>query len=455
MRNQKRLLIAAVCIWIYSIASTANAGIQKEQKQIAVEAAFPDVNFRAAVSRQADKDGDGFLSETEIAGLTQLVVNHPYQERNQNEKYPFHDYDGIKMDVAGIEIFTNLKELTFQNVEPSGLSMGKLTRLETFCIDTAPEMELDFSGALGLKKIKMMNMKLKRLDVSHSGVTEIDIYDTEFTRPFDGFAGADRLKSVWICDTNVTEADFTSNTKLEWIVIERCDLKKIRLTGLKNLKHLAVRDTEVRNIDVSDHKNLKSLSLERNQFSKIDVSRNDKLESLYLSGNPFTKIDRTTIKVSDRVPLGFLHAHDLNQCAVFDVSHIRSLKRVYAYAGRFHQVKVGKNLTHMDMVSNKGMTILNKKTFQAPDGTKLKRLECSKGKLTVLDLGHLKNLVYLDAQENRLKKADLSGNQKLGTCILDGNRLQKLIVNSTGTSSQKKMYRAVIKHTGGKMVYKG
>ncbi len=455
MRKQKGLFIVGICIWIYSMVVTANASIQKDQERIAVEVVFPDENFRVAVSRQADQNKDGFLSETEIADLTELVVDHPYQQGNQNENYPFHDYDGIRMDVSGIEIFRNLKTLSFQNVEPAGLSIGKLMRLETFCIDTAPEMELDFSGASGLKKIKIINMELKSLNVNHSGVTEIDIYDTEFTRPFHGFAGAGHLRTAWICDTNLEEVDFTSNTKMEWIVIERCDLKKIRLAGLKNLKHLSVRDTELKDIDVSDHKKLKMLSLERNQFTKIDVSRNDKLESLYISGNPFTKIDSTTVKVSDMVPLGLLHAHDLNKCAVLDVSHIQSLQRVYAYSGRFRKVKIGKNLIRMDMVSNKGMTVLDKKTFHAPDGAKLKMLECNKGKLTVLDISHLTKLVYLDAGENRLKKADLSGNLKLGTCILDGNRLEKLVVNSKSTRSQKKMYQTVIKHTGGKMVYKG
>ena len=129
MRKQKGLFIVGICIWIYSMVVTANASIQKDQERIAVEAVFPDENFRMAVSRQADQNKDGFLSETEIADLTELVVDHPYQQGNQNENYPFHDYDGIRMDVSGIEIFRNLKTLSFQNVEPVGWSIGKLMQI--------------------------------------------------------------------------------------------------------------------------------------------------------------------------------------------------------------------------------------------------------------------------------------------------------------------------------------
>lgn len=95
------------------------------------------------------------------------------------------------------------------------------------------------------------------------------------------------------------------------------------------------------------------------------------------------------------------------------------------------------------------------KTFQAPDGAKLKRLECSRGKLTNLDVSHLKNLVYLDAEENHLKKADVSGNLELGICMLNGNSLGKLVVNKNSSHIQKKMYQAIIKRNGGKLVYKG
>lgn len=453
-KKKKGLLLAAAAVWACSMAATVHAGAQKQQEPVSVEAAFPDENFRAAVSAQADTSGDGVLSREEIESLSELKVTYPYQEGNLHKEYPYHDYDGVRVDVAGIGLFPNLKTVSFENTEPAGLDFEKLAQLETFCIDTAPEMELDFSQAAGLKNIKILNMKLKRLDISGCGVTTIHINDTEFTSPFQGFAGADDLKRVWLTnDRNLEKIDFTPNKKLEWIVISRCGLKKIRLTGLEKLKHMQIQENELENIDVSDNKNLKRLFLDQNRLTKIDVSRNYKLETLVLSGNPFTKIDSKSLKVSDKTPLVYLGAHDL-ECGVLDVSHISPLKRVYAYSGAFRQVRIGKNLSRMDMVNNKKMTVLDQKTFQAPEGAKLKRLECYMGKLKTLDTRHLKKLVWLEAGRTPLEKADLSGNLKLAYCDLEGTPLKTLAVNKNSSRRQMKMYRKAVKESGGKLVYK-
>lgn len=450
--KKRALFITAVCLLLSGAAGLTEAGAQQRQESAAGSAAFPDTVFRAAVYSQADLDGDGALSREELEGLKELEVKYPYQDGK--ESYP-HAYDGVAVDVTGIECFPNLKILSFENVEPAGgLSVKKLEKLETFRIKTAPEMELDFSGARALKKIEIGCMKLKKLDVSGCGVTRIDIGETEFTGPFAGFEGADSLQSVYLFGTNLKELDFSLNAGLKKIIMGQNPLKKLNLAGLEKLEWLQVADAALKSIDVSENKHLKALILNGNRLAKIDVSRNYKLKNLDIGKNLFTKINSKTLKVSDKTSLKALSAPGMSGCTVLDISYIKPLKSVNASDCGLHRVKIGKKLTRIDIDNNKGMAVLDKNSFQAPEGAKLYELHCTGAGLKELNARHLKELYILYADRNKLKQVDVSGNQKLYDLGLDQNPLEVLTVSKNSSSSQKKKYQRIIKENGGKIVYK-
>lgn len=71
--------------------------------------AWKKVNEMVNVSSSSGSNRDGFLSREEIESLSELKVTHPYQEGNLHKEYPYHDYDGVRVDVSGIGLFPNLK----------------------------------------------------------------------------------------------------------------------------------------------------------------------------------------------------------------------------------------------------------------------------------------------------------------------------------------------------------
>ncbi len=449
---------------IHAEAKASKASKASETPETEINAAiFPDKNFREIVVKQADADGDGKLSQEEIRNVTKLDIQYPHKESHPwygaslSDLYDYpdleHPYDGVTMDLTGLEQFENLQQLRLHNMKPENLPLARLEKLSFLEISSAPEMELDVSGAPGLTELAVaqtsftgirldQNTKLQHLRLYHVSAPESVLDLTELTE----------LASVTVEGSDLAGIELGEKPDLTEL-LAGCGLKEIDLSGCPNLERARLDGNGLKTVDVSRNPKLIWLYLKDNLLTKLDLRQNPGLDVLDISGNAFTKINSSTVRTGKGSVLSFLCAGNLAKCTLLDVSHLGGLSEVQAPHSAFTKVKIAKNLTTLDISASK-LTALDKKTLQAPSKAKLEQLHCSSGKLKKINASHLKNLRQIAAGSNRLTDVNVSGCVKMESCYLDGNPLKKLTVSSKSGSRQRKQYQKTVKENGGRLFYK-
>lgn len=205
---------------------------------------FPDDNFRNYISTVFDPDGDGIITDDEIAGITGIEAVGL----------------GIK-SMKGIEYFTALEYLTCDGNE--------LT-------------ELDLSGNPELRGLSTNNNQLSSLNVSNNP----------------------KLYQVWLSFNFLTEADFTQNPELAILDCRHNLLTSLNVSDNPNLISLAFGNFEewekdvskwegnrIRTIDLSNNLLLENLSCEGNEMESLNISGNTSLKTLYCGWNNISALD--------------------------------------------------------------------------------------------------------------------------------------------------------------------
>ncbi len=169
------------------------------------ETNFPDEMFRNYV-RDYDADGNGYLSDTEIANVTELYISHV-------------DIPSFQ----GIEYFTALKE--FHCIDVYGLTaldVSGCAALESLhCYNDYQLESLDVSGCVTLKELYCFENQLKSLDVSHNPAL-VKLY----------------------CDTNcLTSLNIGKNKALTHLMCQNNQIQSLVVSSVPALNSL-VRYTE-------------------------------------------------------------------------------------------------------------------------------------------------------------------------------------------------------------------
>lgn len=434
-------LAIAACALPYAAKdiATVNAAANDTETVIS-EAAFPNEVLRT-LAKQADTDGNGALSKAEIQKVTKMDIVYPHKETHPwygaslSDLYDYdmkHDYDGVPVDLTGLDIFQNLERLRIHNAKPLNIPFEKLKKLSFFEISTVPEMELDVSGAPGLKE----------LAAAEAVFTDIHLEKNTALEHL-------KLYHVSVPDSTL---DLAALSSLKSVTADGCGLTQIDLSACTGLERAELGGNSLSSLDVAHNKKLKYLYLQDSGLKKLDLRQNACLETLNIDGNAFQKINSSTLRVAKDSVLSWISAGNLSRSTLLDVSHISSLKELHAPSGAFTKVKIGKALAVLD-ISSSGLKTLDAKTLQAPSKAGLAQLHCSSGRLKKLNAGHLKNLKSVIAGSNRLTEVNLSGCRKLESCYLNGNPLKKLIVDKSSNRVQKKQYKKIVKENGGKLIY--
>lgn len=106
---------------------------------------FPGATFRDYVSSQFDTDGDGVLSDAEIAAVTSIAI-----AGNRGSG-----------SIIGVEFFTELTLLKTSHFNYTNVSFANLTKLQTIEISrdsydgSNPGLTLDFSSHSALKNLTL------------------------------------------------------------------------------------------------------------------------------------------------------------------------------------------------------------------------------------------------------------------------------------------------------------
>ena len=186
---------------------------------------FPDENFRDRVAFYCGKDDGDALSQDELNGVTELIIDHAY----------------IK-DLTGIELFPNLEKLDCKYNNLTRLDVSKNTKLTVLYCESNHLTSLDLSKNTELTELNCQDNQLTSLDLSkNTALTKLD------------------------CALNpLTSLDVSNNTALTYL---NCN------------------DNQLTSLDLSKNTALTKLGCHDNQLTSLDLSKNTALDTLDCSGN--------------------------------------------------------------------------------------------------------------------------------------------------------------------------
>ena len=140
---KKRLfsILLALCMVFCLVPVTVHA--EGETGVSINDTNFPDANFSKFVAEQFDKDGDGYLSDAEIAAVTLIDVNR----------------QGFS-DLTGIGYFTALKELRCYRNQLTSLDVSQNIYLDSLYCDNNQLTSLDVSSNTALEYLHFSDNQL-------------------------------------------------------------------------------------------------------------------------------------------------------------------------------------------------------------------------------------------------------------------------------------------------------
>ena len=265
----KRILLALLTVLTYAVPSWADVEIN--------ETNFPDATFRDYVGKKSnkiDKDGNGTLTDEEIASVTSLAVN------------------GKKIaSLKGVEFFTALTELKCHNNQLTSLDLSKNTALTTlWCYQN--QIRGDEMNALiaslpsvteGTLRITYSQEKSESnlcttTNVEAAKAKGWSVYNNTGTE----FAGLvilctinetsfpDETFRTYVASTSVDGNQDGILTETEATKLTKIDMSGKGVTSLKGIEYFTAITT---------------LYCYTNQLTSLDVSKNTALKTFYFYGN--------------------------------------------------------------------------------------------------------------------------------------------------------------------------
>ena len=267
------------------------------------ETNFPDANFRQYIQNAGfDTDGDGTLSDEELAQVTEISCS-----------------EMSISSLAGIEYFTDLTELWCEDNQLTSLDVSRNTSLKVLWCGNNQLATLDVSKNMSLDQLACSFNRLTSLDMSKN-TKLIQLYCS-----FNQLASLDISKCTALrelqCDENqITSLDVSRNTALDSLHCSCNQLTSLDLSNNTALDLLYCGSNQLTNLDISKNTALGDLQCNSNQLTSLDLSNNTAMTHLWCCYNQLTSLD-----VSRNTALEFLQCN-ANRLTSLDVSNCSALK---------------------------------------------------------------------------------------------------------------------------------
>lgn len=300
---------------------------------------FKDAGVLKAV-KQYDADGDGSLSEAEIAKISYLSVGDPVG------------------DVSGIEKLTSLTQLSLYNYTAETLEL-KTAVSDFFVYTSAPSLRIKAAEAVNISVGSYTDGAGKQ-----SSCSTVDVSD------------CGNLKKLYSTVKGLTALKFPKDGgNLETLGISGSAMKTFTVPKAERLTMLSVNGNDsLTSLNLKNAKNLTSVSVTSNKkLKEVDLSKNTELTSLYCSWNAVEKLD-----LSKNKKLTFLDC-PYNKMSRLDCSKNTKLTALNCYDNKLTTLKVAKSKS-------------------------VNQVLCENNKLTTLDLSKNSGLKRVDCYGNPLKK---------------------------------------------------
>ncbi|MGN0642695.1 MAG: hypothetical protein ACI4JJ_06065, partial [Huintestinicola sp.] len=242
---------------------------------------FPDEVFRNYVSTNFDTDGDGYLSDEEIAAVTDIDVSGTVST------------DGGVTSLEGVEFFTELTILRCKyNSGLTALDVSNNTYLtDLYCRETNISI-LDVSNNTALKVLYCNNTNISTLDVSNNTALNV-LYCNNTNISILDVSNNTALTDLNCESTNISTIDVRYNSDLTYLSCYNTGITTLDVTNNTALIHLYCMDTNLTILDLSNNADLEFLNCSRTNLSVLDVSNNTALSYIGCIGTKIAYIDVT------------------------------------------------------------------------------------------------------------------------------------------------------------------
>ena len=172
-------------------------------------------------------------------------------------------------NLEGINNFSNLKKLNFNNNQISLLNISNLNSLKILSASANEITSIDLSN----------NIQLVDVDVSINQLQSIDV------------SNLFNLKRLQIYLNQLTSISVTENLQLEELNIKNNQISNLDVLVNSNLKKLDCGENPISSIDISQNLNLEILNIDNTNVASIDVSQNINMIELGCMETPITTLD--------------------------------------------------------------------------------------------------------------------------------------------------------------------
>ncbi len=429
----------------YAIPAADYEPTESEISGLAIdESAFPDSAFRTYLADTFDTDANGYLSEAEIAAVTEI-------DCSGTEESP-----GSISSLQGIAFFTNLEHLlcsfnTLTSLDMSGnpalksldcsgnslffMSLSSNTSLESFTCRNNCFATLDISSNTALKNLDCSGNPLTSLDLAQSSqLTSLSCGGCSLTSL--SVSGCPNLTQLSCSSNKLTSLDLSSCPALTYVICEDNLLADLVLSNSANLVGLMCGSNALSSLDLSACSSLQTLVCSGNQLSELSISGCPALQLLVSSiAQPLS--ENGTIRYVSESGSSLVYdantvlAHALG-IFIDGTSFPDPIFRTYV-ANTCDTDQNG----YLSASEAAAVTEINCAGTQASPGaivslsgieafTALEKLVCSYNALTALDLHANSSLKSLYCDNNQLSALDLSSNIALRDVTCSNNSLSAL-----------------------------
>lgn len=384
MRKGKKWLAAAVSVAML-IQPMAGIGSVYAADGVDIASTFTDSTFRKYVSENFDTDGNGYLSDDEIAAVKTVDVSKCAP---------------AIISLEGVQMFTGLTELNCSGQGIRNLNIQNLTALEQ--IDVSNNM-------ISSLTLPVEADNLVYLDVSNNHITSLT-----------SLSEYDNLTFLNANVTNLSEISVANMKNLAYLGVNATTISKLDLSANTNLRILECRAmTAMSELDVSNHPELVTLLCDsasdklKSSLTKLNVSGDTSLVKVDCSMSNISDLD-----ISNTPALETLNCSN-SKLDNIDVSANKSLKELNVSNNTLGKLDISSNI-NLEILSASEIGITD---IDVSNQRSLTTLDLSGNKLVGIDVSKNESLDNLDLNDNNLEQIDVSKNVKLTSLTLDNNSL--------------------------------
>ena len=221
-------------------------------------ALIPDANFEQfLIDRNIDSDAtiNGKVLKDDVKDITQLHIGI---------------VDNI-VDLTGIESFTGLTHLYFQDNSLQNLDLSSNLNLEVLSLSNTLVSSLDLSENTKLTEVYAYNNPLTSISITNSLA----------------------LNSLTITKAQLTSIDVSNNVNLTYLDLSSNQITDLNLLNNINLVDVNCNDNKISLLDISSLTELESLEFNENAITVLDLSKNIKIKYFEVDKNKLLNLDFT------------------------------------------------------------------------------------------------------------------------------------------------------------------